>query len=140
MTKYKMAADTKAQIIETKTVERLKDSSAWQDRAEKNFSKEFNELDKLKYRDISARLRNRENFRKYLMTLLSAQNIAVFGFVFYALYLNRLEPLQFILSTLVGATLLETTALIYIIVKFLFSDIPYQANPPQPTPLPTPTN
>lgn len=115
----------KADIIETNTVEKLKNLSDWQEQTEQDLKKEVSEIEKLRFRDISLRLKNRENFRKYLMTLLATQNIAVFSLVFYALYLNRLEGLQLILSTLVGATLLETTALTYIIVKFLFQEIPY---------------
>lgn len=57
---------------------------------------------------------------------LVGQNVAVFALVAFAMWTYRLEGLQLIFATLTTATLLETTAAIFIIVKWLFSEISYE--------------
>lgn len=83
----------------------------------------------LKLQDIAWRLDNREKFRKYLMRLLVGQNIATFALVTVALYFDKLQHLQPVFSVLIGATLAETASMIFFIIKWLFSEIPYEKNP-----------
>lgn len=109
----------------TKTVERPP-LTLWQKDAKKEAVKETKTLEDLKVDDISWRLRNRENFRNFLIRLLVGQNIAVFLLVTTALFTNKITGLESVFATLVGGTLLETAALIVIIVKWLFSEIPYE--------------
>lgn len=109
----------------TKTVERPP-LTLWQKNAQREVLKETKTIDDLKFDDISWRLKNRENFRNFLIRLLVGQNIAVFLLVTAALFTNKIVGLEPVFATLVGGTLLETTALIVIIVKWLFSEIPYE--------------
>lgn len=113
----------------TKTVERPP-LTLWQKSAQKQVLKETKTIDDLKFDDISWRLKNRENFRNFLIRLLIGQNIAVFLLVTAALFTNKIVRLEPVFATLVGGTLLETTALIIIIVKWLFSEIPYEEKKP----------
>lgn len=109
----------------TKTVERPP-LTLWQKGAQREVLKETKTIDDLKFDDISWRLKNRENFRNFLIRLLVGQNIAVFILVSLALFADKITGLEPIFATLIGGTLLETTALILIIVKWLFSEIPYE--------------
>lgn len=86
----------------------------------------FQEHQQLRLRDILWRLENRQRFKQFLMLLLIGQNIAVFGLVGIALYLDRLQSLQLIFSILTTATLAETASMIFFIIKWLFSEIIYQ--------------
>lgn len=82
----------------------------------------------LKLQDITWRLTNRENFRKFLIGLLISQNVAVFALVWVGLLTHTLQDLQLVFSVLVTATLAETASMIFFIIKWLFSEIPYDAN------------
>src|SRR3954471_4272572 len=84
----------------------------WQADIQTTVRQELQKLEELRLADIKRRLDSREKIRVYLMWLLVGQNVAVFGLVAIALYINRLEGLQLIFSTLTTATLLETTAAI----------------------------
>lgn len=111
----------------TKTIERPP-LTLWQKGAKREVLMETKTIDDLKFDDISWRLKNRENFRNFLIRLLVGQNIAVFLLVSAALFTDKIAGLEPVFATLVGGTLLETTALIVIIVKWLFSEIPYEKN------------
>ncbi|MBI2011383.1 hypothetical protein HYS91_01310 [Candidatus Daviesbacteria bacterium] len=113
-------------IIETKTVEVLKNPQTWQKQATQEVREDFSELDKLRFKDIDWRLKNRENFRKFLMGLLIFQNVAVFLIVGLAVWFDKVKGLELIFATLIGGTLLETAGLILIIIKWLFSEISYK--------------
>ena len=51
-------------IIETKTVEVLKNPQTWQKQTEREVKEDFSELDKLRFKDIDWRLNNRESFKE----------------------------------------------------------------------------
>jgi hypothetical protein len=115
-----------AQIIDKKAIEALISDEDWQKLTQAEIKEEFNDLEKLRYQDIDWRLKNRENFRRFLIKLLVLQNIVVFTIFAFGMWFNKIAGLDAVFSTLVGGTLAETTALILIIVKWLFSEIPYQ--------------
>ncbi len=113
------------QIIDPQAVKALKSVDSWQAAASQEVSSDLSELEKLRFKDIDWRLKNRENFRRFLLILLVAQNVVVFAIFAVGMWFNKISGLEAVFSTLVGGTLLETTALILIIVKWLFSEIPY---------------
>jgi|SRR3989344_4353497 len=114
------------EIINEKEAQALEDLLEWQKEFQEEVKEELSEIEKLRFKDIDWRLKNRENFRKFLMFLLVAQNITVFALVLFALQTDKIQSLQLVFTTLISGTLLETTALILIIVKWLFSEIPYK--------------
>ncbi len=118
--------DNLVQLIEKVNVKPLTNLEAWQKQATKEVKSEFSELDKLKGKDIRARLKNRESFRKFLIKLLVFQNVAVFIIVGFSIWFDKVAGLELIFATLIGGTLAETAGLILIIIKWLFSEIPYQ--------------
>lgn len=81
--------------------------------------------ERLRLRDAFNKITNREQVRVFLMRLLVVQNSVVFFIVIVALVLNKLESLQFVFATLIGGTLAETAAMVFFMVKWLFSDIKY---------------
>ena|SRR5579884_1982068 len=103
----------------------LKDLSKWQKDIQKDVREEFEDLEKLKLKDIKWRLSNRQKFKNFLICLLIGQNIAVFSLFGAALSWNRISGLDSVFSVVIGGTLVETTSLILIIIKWLFSEIPY---------------
>lgn len=121
-----MAADKLERLLQQIEVKPLKSLMAWQHHSTKEVKEDFRDLDKLRRKDIKARLKNRETFRKFLMYLLVGQNTAVFLIVALALWFNKIQGLELIFATLIGGTLAETAGLILIIIKWLFSEIPYQ--------------
>ncbi len=117
----------KSQTIKTGTVETLKDPEAWQEKNREKVNEEVSELEKLRFRDITERLRARQNFAKFLMGLLVMQNMLVFTIFGLGLWYGKVQGLENLFSIIIGGTLAETTSLIYIIVKFLYSEIPFQS-------------
>ena len=105
------------EIINEKEAQALEDLLEWQKEFQEEVKEELSEIEKLRFKDIDWRLKNRENFRKFLMFLLVAQNITVFALVLFALQTDKIQSLQLVFTTLISGTLLETTALILIIVK-----------------------
>jgi hypothetical protein len=59
------------------------------------------------------------------MWLLVCQNIVVFSLVIGALIFGKMKDLQLVFSVLVGATLAETSSMVFFMVRWLFSDIKY---------------
>jgi len=98
----------------------------WQQEVNLTTTEDFYNEKILRLKDIRWRLDNRENFKKFLIMLLIWQNIAVFALVTFAVVTNKIAGLQTVFATLVGGTLLETTSMIFIIIKWLFSEIPYE--------------
>jgi hypothetical protein len=132
--KPKFKAIDPKNLIEKEAIEALETPEVWQNFAREDVKEEFLDLERLRFRDIEARLKNRENFRRFLMGLLVGQNVLVFTVFALGMWYDKIAGLETVFSTLVGGTLLETTALIYIIVKWLFSEIPYQ-KPTQSSPI-----
>ncbi len=118
--------------IKASSVEKVRDPDMWQSSFKQNVAEDLSDIEKLRLKDIAARLKNRENFRRFLMFLLVLQNFIVFAIFAAGMWYNKIAGLEGVFSTLVGGTLLETTALIYIIVKWLFSEISYK-DTSQPT-------
>lgn len=113
-------------LIDPQAIEALESDKAWQKLNKQEVKEEFSDLEKLRFKDIDWRLKNRENFRRFLLLLLVAQNLAVFTIFAVGMWYQKIAGLEAVFSTLVGGTLAETTALIWIIVKWLFSEIHYQ--------------
>lgn len=113
-------------IIDQKAIEALENTEVWQEQSEKDIKQEYSDLEKLRYRDIEWRLQNRQSIRNFLFALLVGQNLFVFIIFAIGMWFNKISGLDAVFTTLVGGTLIETTSLIYIIVKWLFSEIPYQ--------------
>jgi hypothetical protein len=105
----------------------LKDLSKWQEKISRDVKSEYEDLEKLKLKDINWRLKTRQKFKNFLIFLLVGQNLAVFSLFGIALSLNRLSGLENVFSVVIGGTLVETTSLILIIIKWLFSEIPYNS-------------
>ena len=103
----------------------------WQKAAAQEFKQDADALSQLKIEDITNRLKDRKIIRNFLFALLVIQNLFVFSIFAVGMWYNKIAGLDAVFSTLVGGTLLETTSLIYIIVKWLFSEIPYQNPSPQ---------
>lgn len=98
----------------------------WQNTVNLDIQSSYIKLETLKFDDYSWRLKNRENFKKLLFGLLFLQNTVVFALFGLGLVLNKLAGLEDVFKVLIAGTLLETTSLILIIVKWLFSEIPYE--------------
>lgn len=97
----------------------------WQQEISQDIKQDYLHLEELKVKDINWRLKNRQDFKKFLFLLLVFQNLAVFFTFALGLWFNKIAGLEQVFGVLVGGTLAETTSLIYIIVKWLFSEIPY---------------
>jgi hypothetical protein len=80
---------------------------------------------KLQVDDINQQLEWRPKVLKFTAKGLVAQNIIAFLLVITALLMNRLDKLNLVFSTLIGATLLQTGYVAKVMVQFLFSDIDY---------------
>ncbi len=114
------------EIINKEEAQALEDLLQWQKEFQKEVKEEVSEIEKLRFKDITERLKGRQKFANFLMMLLVFQNIVVFGIFGAGMWFGKILGLENLFSILIGGTLAETTTLIYIIVKFLFSDIPYQ--------------
>jgi len=97
----------------------------WQEAVSRETKKDVLSERELRLKDITWKLNNRDDLKTFLMRLLVAQNVVVFSLVTYALIFDKMKDLQLIFSTLVGGTLAETAAAIYIMTRWLFSDIKY---------------
>jgi hypothetical protein len=98
----------------------------WQSAIEENVKTNLPTQDDLKIEDINWRLKNRQQFQAFLIRLLVFQNIIVFSLFGIGLVFNKLQGLENAFTVLIGGTLAETVALIQIIVKWLYSEIPYE--------------
>src|SRR3989344_9008241 len=90
-----------------KTSEPLKNLKNWQKQTTEEVKEKLDELERLRQKDITWRLENRENFRKFLIILLVLQNIVVFIIFGLGMWFGKIAGLEKVFSTLVGGTLLE---------------------------------
>lgn len=121
-----MARSKKTQLIKIAGVEgivRTLPLETWQQQISLQTKEDFLSEKELRVKDITWRLAEREEFKNFLKWLLIIQNVAVFGLVIIALLVDKAVMLQPLFTTLVGGTLLETTSMIYIIIRWLFTDI-----------------
>lgn len=119
-------SDNLKNLLTSQKIEPLKNLTSWQQKTKKDIQENFNELEKLKFKDIDWRLKNRQSIRNFLFGLLVLQNLVVFLLFGIGLWFNKLAGLEGVFNVLIGGTLTETASLIYIIVKWLFSEIPYK--------------
>jgi hypothetical protein len=119
------------QVSSSKTISKIKplkkiDLKSWQQAFEESTKTNLPSQDDLKIEDINWRLKNRQKFQTFLIRLLVFQNVVVFGLFGVGLIFNKLQGLENAFTVLIGGTLAETVALIQIIIKWLFSEIPYE--------------
>ncbi|MBI3485889.1 hypothetical protein HY025_02985 [Candidatus Daviesbacteria bacterium] len=119
-------SDNLKNLLTSQKIEPLKNLTSWQQKTKKDIQENFNELEKLKFKDIDWRLKNRQSIRNFFFFLLVLQNLVVFLLFGIGLWFNKLAGLEGVFNVLIGGTLTETASLIYIIVKWLFSEIPYK--------------
>jgi hypothetical protein len=103
-----------------------RDPIAWQYEIKKDVKQNVLDEKELRLNDIYWKLEHRGKLKTFLLRLLVAQNVVVFALVSLALWTNKMQELQLVFSTLVAATLGETASLVYIIAKWLFTDIQYK--------------
>lgn len=120
-----MKASARQTISNLKPLKKI-DLKAWQSAFEASARTNLPSQDDLKIDDISWRLKNRQNFQTFLIRLLVFQNIVVFGLFGAGLLFNKLQGLENAFTVLISGTLAETVLLIQIIVKWLYSEIPYE--------------
>lgn len=101
------------------------DLKEWQFDIGRNVSQNVLTERELRLKDIIWKLEHRAKLKTFLLWLLALQNITVFLLVLGALITNTIGGLQLIFSTLVAGTLGETASLVYIIAKWLFTDVKY---------------
>lgn len=102
------------------------DLKEWRYEVKRNVAENVISERELRLRDITWKLEHRDKLKTFLLWLLALQNIVVFLLVVGALVTNKIEGLQLVFSTLVAGTLVETASLVYIIAKWLFTDIHYE--------------
>lgn len=112
--------------VDIKIERQLSELDLWQQAVRYGATQEVLDLESLQLNDINNRIRNREKLKDFLIKLLIGQNIAVFGLVLLALLTDQMNSLQLVFSVLIGATLAETSSMVFFMVKWLFSDIEYK--------------
>ncbi len=105
---------------------KLIESKKWQWNVTRDVKEKVLEEKELRLQDIEWKLEKREEMKTFLTKLLVWQNSLVFTLVVLALFTDKIEGLELVFTTLVGGTILQTTAMIHIIMKWLFSEIPYK--------------
>lgn len=101
------------------------DGSTWQEQFEYETEKHSLAEKSIRLRDFEWRLEKRNWMKWFLFWLLIVQNVVVLAITVYAIVTGQAKETEDLLSVLVGATLLETTSMVFIMVKWLFSEIPY---------------
>lgn len=113
-------------IQETKVIpNKAIEPDALQRAASQESDIEVKDIEIYRLTDIHWRLENREKFKNFLIRLLVTQNVVVFALVIGGMVADKMAGLQLVFATLVGGTLLETAAMVHLIVKWLFSEINY---------------
>ena len=128
MTKEKTANSPIRSIkIDDKDVHILRnfDPQEWQLEVKQDAKNNVLTERELRLKDITWKLTNRGSLKIFLMCLLVFQNFIVFGLVTIALILGKMKDLQLVFSVLIGATLAETSSMVFFMVRWLFSDIKY---------------
>lgn len=83
-------------------------------------------LARLEILDLQWKLRQRPKVKSFFFRMLVLQNLGVFGLVLWELKWGDIGAFQPLFSVLVGATLVETAAIVKYIVEFLFSVSDYK--------------
>jgi len=86
----------------------------------------FFDLYAIRIRDADWRVKARPKFGWALAGLLVAQNVGLTGLIFWAATQSLLERLTPLIIGVTSGTLVETAAIIQIIVRWLFKDIDYK--------------
>jgi hypothetical protein len=95
-------------------------------------SEEAGQLAKLRVREIEGRIKARKNYARGFFGLLIAQNVGLASFIGAEAGGGHLASLAPLVIGIGSATLVETAAIVQIVVRWMFAEIDYSEKPAKP--------